>query len=37
MLAEMTFENFCEQFHDHEAGEAQLNERLFKQELQAGR
>jgi hypothetical protein len=36
-LAEMTFENFCEQFHDHEAGEAQRTERFYQQESQAGR
>lgn len=36
-LAEMTFENFCEQFHDHEAGEAQRAERFDQQESQSGR
>jgi hypothetical protein len=37
-LAEMTFENFCEQFHDHETGEMQRAEQLFyRQESRSGR
>jgi hypothetical protein len=36
-LAEMTFENFCEQFRDHEAGEMQRGEQLCQQEFRSGR
>jgi len=37
-LAEMTFENFCEQFHDQEAGEMQRAEQpLYRQESRSGR
>lgn len=35
-LAGMTFENFCDQLHDHEAGEDQLAQQVFKQERRAG-
>lgn len=35
-LAEMTFENFCEQFYDHEAGEAALSQQVFKLDSAAG-
>lgn len=31
-FAELTFENFCEQFHDHEAGEAQCGRQSYEQE-----
>ena len=36
-LAEMTFENFCDQFRDHEAGEMQRGEQLCQQEFRSGR
>ena len=35
-LAELTFENFCEQFHDHEAGEAQWARQVCRQESRTG-
>ncbi|HUY91329.1 MAG TPA: hypothetical protein VMV10_21505 [Pirellulales bacterium] len=35
-LAEMTFENFCEQFYDQEAGEAELAQQVFKLDSATG-
>jgi hypothetical protein len=35
-FAEMTFENFCERLHAHEAGEAELVQQAFNQDTGVG-